>query len=60
MEKQLLCIVLDENSDNEDTVFRPGGTFLREVNMGGFLGKLFQPVLLFFSLVFQSIYSHVT
>jgi hypothetical protein len=60
MEKQLLCIVWDEISDNEDTVFGLGGTFLREV-MDGFLGKLFQPVLLlFFSLVFQTIYSHVT
>ena len=36
LEKQPLCIVLDENFDNEDAVFGPGGTFLREVNMDGF------------------------
>jgi hypothetical protein len=59
--KTAVVYSLDENSDNEDTVFGPGGTFLREVNMDGFLGKLFQRVLLlFFSLVFQSTYSHVT
>jgi hypothetical protein len=27
---------LDENFDNEDAVFGPGGTFLRKVNMDGF------------------------
>ena len=36
LDKQPLCIVLDENFDNEDAVFGPGGTFLREVNMDGF------------------------
>ena len=36
LEKQPLCIVLDENFDNEDAVFGPGGTFSREVNMDGF------------------------
>ena len=36
LEKQPLCIVLDENFDNENAVFGPGGTFLREVNMDGF------------------------
>jgi hypothetical protein len=36
MEKQPLRIVLDENFDNEDAVFGPGGTFLREVNIDGF------------------------
>ena len=36
LDKQPLCIVLDENFDNEDTVFGPGGTFFREVNMNGF------------------------
>ena len=36
LEKEPLCIVLDENFDNEDAVFGPGGTFLREVNMDGF------------------------
>ena len=36
LEKQPLCIVLDENFDNEDAVFGPGGTFFREVNMDGF------------------------
>jgi hypothetical protein len=61
MEKQPLCIVLDDNFNNEDTVFGPGGTFLREVNMDGFLGKLFVlSLFFFFSLVFQTIYSHVT
>ena len=35
LEKQPLCIVLDENFDNEDAVFGPGGTFFREVNMDG-------------------------
>jgi hypothetical protein len=49
LEKHPLCIVLDENFDNEDAVFG---------NMGGFLCKLFQPVLLLFSPVFQTIYSH--
>ena len=36
LDKQPLCIVLDENFDNEDAVFGPGGTFFREVNMDGF------------------------
>jgi hypothetical protein len=36
LEKQSLCIVLDENFDNEDAVFGPGETFLREANMNGF------------------------
>ena len=36
LEKQPLCIVLDENFDSEDAVFGPGGTFFREVNMDGF------------------------
>jgi hypothetical protein len=36
LDKQPLCIVLDENFDNEDAVFGPGGTFSREVNMDGF------------------------
>ena len=36
LDKLPLCIVLDENFDNEDAVFGPGGTFLREVNMDGF------------------------
>jgi len=35
-EKQPLFIVLDENFDNEDAFFGPGGTFLREVNIDGF------------------------
>jgi hypothetical protein len=58
--KTAVVYSLDENSDNENTVFGPGGTFLREVNMDVFWGKLFQPVLLlFFSTIFQTIYSHV-
>jgi hypothetical protein len=36
LEKQPLCMVLDENFDNEDAVFGPGGSFIREVNMDGF------------------------
>jgi hypothetical protein len=54
--------VLDENFDNEDTVFGPRGTFLREVSFFIWmdLGKLFQSILLLFFPVFQTIYSHVT
>ena len=33
--KQPLCIVLDENFDNENAVFGPGGPFF-EINMDGF------------------------
>lgn len=36
LDRQPLCIVLDENFDNEDTVFGDNGTFFREVNMDGF------------------------
>ncbi|KAG6826845.1 hypothetical protein H0H92_014177 [Tricholoma furcatifolium] len=36
LDRQPLCIVLDENFDNPDTVFGPNGTFFREVNMNGF------------------------
>ncbi|KAF9556187.1 concanavalin A-like lectin/glucanase [Agrocybe pediades] len=36
LDRQPLCIVLDENFDNEASVFGPGGTFFREVNMDGF------------------------
>lgn len=36
LDKNPLCIVLDENFDNPDTVFGEGGTFFREVNMDGF------------------------
>ena len=35
LDKQPLCLVLEENFDNEDAVFGPGGTFFREVNMDG-------------------------
>ncbi|CAA7271076.1 unnamed protein product [Cyclocybe aegerita] len=36
LDKRTLCIVLDENFENEATVFGEGGTFFREVNMDGF------------------------
>ncbi|KAF9473865.1 ectomycorrhiza-upregulated GH16 glucan endo-1,3-beta-glucosidase precursor [Pholiota conissans] len=36
LDKQPLCIVLDESFDNEDAVFGENGTFFREVNMDGF------------------------
>lgn len=36
LDKQPLCLVLDENFDNEATVFGENGTFFREVNMDGF------------------------
>jgi len=36
LDKAPLCIVLDENFDNEASVFGPGGSFFREVNMDGF------------------------
>ncbi|KIM48512.1 glycoside hydrolase family 16 protein [Hebeloma cylindrosporum] len=36
LDNQPLCLVLDENFDNEATVFGENGTFFREVNMDGF------------------------
>lgn len=36
LDKQPLCLVMEENFDNETAVFGPGGTFFREVNMDGF------------------------
>ena len=36
LDKLPLCMVLEENFDNEAAVFGPGGTFFREVNMNGF------------------------
>lgn len=36
LDKQPLCIVLDENFDNEEAVFGSGGTFFREVSLDGF------------------------
>ncbi|KAG6830499.1 hypothetical protein H0H87_007856, partial [Tephrocybe sp. NHM501043] len=36
LDRKPLCIVLDENFDNPDTVFGMNGTFFREVNMDGF------------------------
>lgn len=36
LDKLPLCMVLDENFDNETAVFGPGGTFTRDVNMNGY------------------------
>jgi hypothetical protein len=36
LDREPLCLVFDENFDNEDSVFGPNGTFFREVNMNGF------------------------
>ncbi|EAU80625.1 glucan 1,3-beta-glucosidase [Coprinopsis cinerea okayama7 len=36
LDKEPLCIVLDEDFSNPDTVFGEGGTFFREVTMDGF------------------------
>ncbi|KAF6763686.1 glucan 1,3-beta-glucosidase [Ephemerocybe angulata] len=36
IDKQPLCMVLDEQFDNPDKVFGEGGTFYREVSMDGF------------------------
>ncbi|KDR73819.1 hypothetical protein GALMADRAFT_125114 [Galerina marginata CBS 339.88] len=36
LDRQPLCLVLDEDFSNEATVFGPNGTFFREVNMDGF------------------------
>lgn len=36
LDKEPLCIVLDEDFSNPDTVFGPDGTFQREVRMDGF------------------------
>mgnify|MGYP007051634169 FL=1 len=36
LDKQPLCLVLDEQFDNPDRVFGEGGTFYREVSMDGF------------------------
>jgi hypothetical protein len=55
LEKHSLCIVLDENFDNEDAVFglRESEEPSLEESIWMDLGKLFQPVLLlFFSPVF--------
>ncbi|TFK36442.1 ectomycorrhiza-upregulated GH16 glucan endo-1,3-beta-glucosidase precursor [Crucibulum laeve] len=36
LDRSPLCLVLDENFDNPDTVFGENGSFFREVNMDGF------------------------
>lgn len=36
LDRQPLCLVLDENFDNPDKVFGEGGSFFREVSMDGF------------------------
>ncbi|KAF8891406.1 ectomycorrhiza-upregulated GH16 glucan endo-1,3-beta-glucosidase precursor [Infundibulicybe gibba] len=36
LDKQPLCMVLEENFDSEESVFGENGTFFREVNMDGF------------------------
>ena len=36
LDKKPLCLVFQENFDNEDAVFGPNGTFFREVSMNGF------------------------
>jgi len=36
LDRKPLCLVFEENFDNEDAVFGPNGTFEREVNMDGF------------------------
>jgi len=36
LDRKPLCLVMEENFDNETAVFGPGGTFFREVNMDGY------------------------
>jgi hypothetical protein len=36
LDKQPLCLVFEENFDNEATVFGENGSFLREVSMDGY------------------------
>ncbi|KAF8656014.1 hypothetical protein AX16_002802 [Volvariella volvacea WC 439] len=36
MDREPLCLVLEENFDSEEAALGPGGTFWREVNMDGF------------------------
>jgi hypothetical protein len=36
LDKQPLCLVMEENFDNEESVFGAQGHFFREVNMDGF------------------------
>ncbi|KAF8632762.1 hypothetical protein AX15_001700 [Amanita polypyramis BW_CC] len=36
LDRKPLCLVFEENFDNEDAVFGPNGTFQREVNLDGF------------------------
>ncbi|KAF9014300.1 concanavalin A-like lectin/glucanase domain-containing protein [Cyathus striatus] len=36
IDRSPLCIVMDENFDDENAVFGPNGSFMREVNMDGF------------------------
>jgi hypothetical protein len=36
LDRQPLCLVMEENFDSEDSVFGENGSFNREVNMDGF------------------------
>jgi hypothetical protein len=36
LDRQPLCLVMEENFDSEDSAFGPNGHFMREVNMDGY------------------------